>query len=369
MYDVCVVGGGLAGHLLAAQLSQRGYSTAWFRPCHKVNSSPSPLKSHLVLNYSSLRRLKKFNIDLSLGPFNRLNRYELYDKQKELLTVKADDLSLPYLGLQVPVGDLAQSLKAKIETQRVSTYDYNKIDSANIDSQFASIVMADGARVKAKYLLVTDGQHSLLREKLQHPGPKVARRDQSAITFELQYSYQIDSSVAIQKYHGEYLLGIIPNDSQSVTVVITGKTNDLVALTSFKPKELESKLKTLLPVSLQDFKCFRTDNNLKALESYTMKETAFDRQVFFGLAAKGMHPAGAMGFNQIVYETSLFIQYIEKYSLDNCNWHQYFNELTYKKFSMISSSVELLTRRNIRQHLSLLPLGLLPQQCLSLVVG
>ena len=201
MYDVAVVGNGLAGALSTSFLSNRGCKVAWYQMPATQNSFSSNLSHHIVLNYGSLRRLKNIGIRPEDLDGHLLKRYCLLDRNRQLYSISHSDLSLDYLGIQVSISKLAKLLLSSIRDDKVQIYDSTLVQELKPDIDKVSIVSQNSKVASAKYLLVADGQRSHFRDLLSHDCPQSLCADQFAMTLHLKYqrplSFNIEDSLQI----------------------------------------------------------------------------------------------------------------------------------------------------------------------------
>lgn len=369
MYDFSIVGSGLAAQVLRQVLTYNtNYKIAVVKRKTHVTNFDSTYEPHIVLNHASIRRLKSIGVDISASIGQVLDSYQLQDSHQIIKQICRDELSLPFLGYNIPISKLSYALSKPSHCENVDEYDFDDITSARAASDFFELGL-DDRMIKSRFSILCDGKSTKLKELLNIPPIKNINSTQAALSITLSYRKLDETSTAIQLISGNYLLGIIPQRLNKVSVVITSDKEKLTNLLSLSEKDFDTFLRSKLPMDFRDFIHLFRNKQIRILDIYRMDKSLYNTFSFWGLSAKGLHPAGAMGLNNIIYEAFLFRHYINQNSLQDSQSLKRLNEIVNKNFDSINYKIGLLINRNIRKFLSYLPIKYFSAKPLSQVIG
>ena len=357
MSSFCVVGDGLAGHLLVATLTQAGHRVYWAcSPCQSQRSFHGNNVPHLVLNASAERRLMAMVPSLKLSSLgHRLTSFKLYYEKALLLHLQAQQWERSSFGYQVSIPLLFEHLKQSIDNTLLETLCskslFEHFSGQNTENIFPK-------EPKKPYILVADGQHSLWRDKILKKPFQWYEQTQSSLSLVIELPQLSSSYQASQMIVGPFTLGVIPQSSYILTIVVTGAEDNIADLNSYDDRMLLEKIRQFCSFKDLDFQQAKliSRQTPKALANYSVQEALGKQIGLFGLAARGLHPAAALGFNQIIYEVALFQHFCQYKSEDVSSWFQVYNQQAYKRFELAHQKVLSLTRPARRSVLPYLPL-------------
>ena len=368
-YDFAVVGSGLAANLFIKMLNQFSQiKIARYELAHSSqvkHSSSEKYQPYLVLNYSSIRRLQELGVNLLDYDHQKIDRYDLIDGYMKIKTITAHEMSLPFLGINISISSLVKSLSLP-ETSSIDSfiYDNKKLIEVNDYSGILSIKTSEFNH-QTSFLAVCDGQFSNFYSCLNVASPIAYDSSQAALSVTLEYAENNIEKSAIQLFSGDYLFGIIPQPENRWTIVITAKRHLVSDLLLYSDNNIESFIIKHLPKQYHKFTGCYINRSSRNIYTYSLKQSLFTNYGFFGLSSKGMHPAGAMGFNQIIYEAALFSFLARKYGIKPSIWLESYNKLVNQKFSWVHSALNVITQKNHRGLLGLLSLELIPAKVLA----
>lgn len=374
MFDFCLVGNGLASILLATTLSQKGYRLAWLTR-HKENQSidenSCDFTSHLVLNHGSIRRLNPIiDSDFFDKEAHKLSSYCLATARRSLVTVKAQDLQLDFLGYQVPIRMLAQNLLGHIDWHNIQVIEANSPSSVVFDKPLITIKLSNTDAILAQYILLADGYHSPTRQLLESKEPTRFSQGHQAVVVHLEHEAGCFEHHSYQMIDSPYLIGVIANHSQQTTVVISAKDKAIKALLKSQNK-LESYLRKVLPLSLRNFYTLRQNPQVQSIETYFLDNPLSEYAGCFGLVSNALHPAGALGFNHIISDVMLFNHFLAQQHWPIGRWSSQYNLLVKKRFYLANQTLSILTSPFSQRLLQSFPLPLewLPRHLLNFAIA
>lgn len=170
LYDICIVGAGVAGASLAAHLSKHKLNIALLDPCFEERER---IVGELM-QPGGVYMLEQLGISEALANIetSEIKGYALFNKDKEvLINYQGEASNFHFAGRGLNNGKFIQALRAlSAEKENVDRYTAKAIDFIEFDEQIEGVVIEDieGNRssILAKLTIVCDGFFSSLRTKL-----------------------------------------------------------------------------------------------------------------------------------------------------------------------------------------------------------
>lgn len=378
MYDFIVIGSGLAAKISLIFLSSLGYNIAHLCPSTTIAKKPRGFepKHFVVLNHKTLRRLSALGVCLKASCSQALLEYGLYSRGQEVLSISASSLSLPELGRQVEVGDLATSLQRVYQSgQQVTQYTAPITDlyCDPVGNRPVQVHLESQISLSAQYLIMANG----LSCPWEHVLPKkISDRELFLGQGALKGSLELKTGLmkeekAYQICLGEFLMGLIPRGMNKATVVLTGDKEKLDKAIASQEALLALKTKVLkylpFPMSIEDKLDFQT--SILSLHSSSLQQSLYDKYAFVGLSAESLHPAGAMGLNFIVDKAAVFSYFLQERGKNVSAWKMEYEDVMKKKYDSLCFALQGLTSPQFRSLLPAMRLQVFPAHCLEFFIA
>ena len=318
-FDFVISGAGLVGCLVASQLSNLGLKCCLIEK-NKIKDIPSfDNYSPLSLNYRSYLILKKFNLwekilphaypirNLNIKSYHSLNR----------LAFNAKDIDLNELGYVIDRRNLLQEFLNCIKSvSNITIFDQEVVSSfkehAKDENYKLTGKLLSGQSIETKYLIVSDGIESKIKDKLNIESLKI---DYSQISFVFNSKASFKKYSAIQIFNKYGIFAGIPYGDDRINLVLTINKKDIPIFFNSQ-NEINSNM-------LQDiFKGYANNiSDLKFVSQYNLltsrsKEISKDNIILLGNSSQLLHPVGAQGFNLAVSNIDSLISFINNGQLN-----------------------------------------------------
>ena len=318
-FDFVISGAGLVGCLVASQLSKLGLKCCLIEK-NKIKDIPSFNNySPLSLNYRSYLILKKFNLwgeilphvysikNLNIKSYHSLNR----------LTFNAKDIHLNELGYVIDRRNLLQEFLNNIKSSsNIKIFDQEAVSSFQNHTKDGDYKLTgellSGQSIEAKYLIVSDGIESKIKDKLNIKSLKI---DYSQISFVFNSKALFKKYNAIQIFNKYGIFASIPYGDDRTNFILTINKKDIPIFFNSKDKVNHDLLQNIF----KDY--VRNISNLKFVSQYNLltsrsKEISRDNVILLGNSSQLLHPVGAQGFNLAVSNIDSLIKFMSNGKLD-----------------------------------------------------
>tara|TARA_B100001996_G_scaffold151676_1_gene115395 strand:+ start:2936 stop:4123 length:1188 start_codon:yes stop_codon:yes gene_type:complete len=312
-YDFVISGGGLVGCIAALEISKKGFKCCVIEK-NNIEETIEKNEFHpLSLNYKSTVLLKKFGIwenmtnnfypitDLTIKSYNSLNR----------VTFSAKEISLKHLGYVVNRYKLLYEIRSlMIKDESITIYNESEINSIEEKSNL-ELNISNNKRIYTKYLIVSDGIDSKIKEKLSIKSKVI---DYSQISFIYNCQATFEDNHALQLFNKYGVFAAIPYDEKSINLIMTIKKEYLKIFFQ------NNTLNLLLVKSI--FNGFVSDiHSLNLVSKYDLvtsraNEIYKNNILLLGNSSQLLHPIGAQGYNLSLKNLESLLVYFEKQNRD-----------------------------------------------------
>jgi len=312
-YDFVISGGGLVGCIAALEISKKGFKCCVIEK-NNIEETIEKNEFHpLSLNYKSTVLLKKFGIwenmtnnfypitDLTIKSYNSLNR----------VTFSAKEISLKHLGYVVNRYKLLYEIRSlMIKDESITIYNESEINSIEEKSNL-ELNVSNNKRIYTKYLIVSDGIDSKIKEKLSIKSKVI---DYSQISFIYNCQATFEDNHALQLFNKYGVFAAIPYDEKSINLIMTIKKEYLKIFFQ------NNTLNLLLVKSI--FNGFVSDiHSLNLVSKYDLvtsraNEIYKNNILLLGNSSQLLHPIGAQGYNLSLKNLESLLVYFEKQNRD-----------------------------------------------------
>lgn len=343
-FDFIISGGGLVGCLVVRQLAESGLNCCLVEK-KEINDIPSfDNYAPLSLNYKSYLTLKKFKlwdkIVAHTYPIRKLNIESYHSLNR--LSFNAADISLDNLGYVIDRRHLHQLLLNEIKDKpNIEIYDQESIsglkDIANNDKYKITGKLSSGRLLKCKYLIVSDGIDSTIRNELSIQSSKI---DYSQTSFIYNCSALFKKNNAIQIFNKYGIFAAIPYGDKKINLILTINKKD-IPLFFDSDKKVDSNLfKDIFKDYVSNF------SDLKFVSQYNLvtsraNEISRENIVLLGNSSQLLHPVGAQGFNLAVSNIDSLTDFLIDGELDIRAFVAEITELRQSVFNNIDLAINV----------------------------
>ena len=353
-FDFVISGAGLVGCLVASQLSNLGLKCCLIEK-NKIRDIPLfDNYSPLSLNYRSYLTLKKFNLwekilphvypirNLNIKSYHSLNR----------LTFNAKDIHLNELGYVIDRRNLLQEFLNCIKSiSNITIFDQEAVSSFEEYDKGGNYKLIgkllSGQSIETKYLIVSDGIESKIKDKLNIESLKI---DYSQISFVFNSKALFKKHNAIQIFNKYGIFAGIPYGDDRINLILTINKKDLPVFFNSQD-EINSNM-------VQDiFKGYVNNiSDLKFVSQYNLitsrsKEISKDNIILLGNSSQLLHPVGAQGFNLAISNIDSLISFIGNGKLNTIDLTTTINKSRESIFDNIDIATNILGGEKIPSKL------------------
>ncbi|MDB4089790.1 FAD-dependent monooxygenase [Gammaproteobacteria bacterium] len=353
-FDFVISGAGLVGCLVASQLAKLGLKCCLIEK-NKINDiSLVNNYSPLSLNYRSYLILKKFELweeilphvypirNLTIKSYHSLNR----------LTFNAKDIYLNDLGYVVDRRNLLQEFLNNIKSSsNITIFDQETVSGFQDhteDEEYGLIgKLLSGQSIEAKYLIVSDGIESKIKDKLNIKSLKI---DYSQISFVFNAKAFFKKYSAVQIFNKYGIFAGIPYGNDRTNIILTINKKDIPIFFNDKDKIKKNSLQNI-------FKDYMSDiSDLKFVSQYDLltsrsKEISRNNIILLGNSSQLLHPVGAQGFNLAVNNIDSLIKFLGNGKLDIAGLTNEINKSRESVFDNIDVATNILGGEKIPSKL------------------
>ena len=353
-FDFVISGAGLVGCLVASQLSNLGLKCCVIEK-NKIRDIPLlDNYSPLSLNYRSYLTLKKFNLwekilphvypirNLNIKSYHSLNR----------LTFNAKDIHLNELGYVVDRRNLLQEFLNCIKSisnitifdqESVSSFEeYDKGENYKLTGKLLS-----GKSIETKYLIVSDGIESKIKDKLNIKSLKI---DYSQISFVFNSKALFKKHSAIQIFNKYGIFAGIPYGDDRINLILTINKKDLPVFFNGQDEVNGNVVQDIFKDYVNNI------SDLKFVSQYNLitsrsKEISKDNIILLGNSSQLLHPVGAQGFNLAISNIDSLISFIGNGKLNTMDLTTTINKSRESIFDNIDIATNILGGEKIPSKL------------------
>ena len=344
-FDFSISGAGLVGCLVAIQLSKVGLKCCLIEK-NKIKNIPSFNNySPLSLNYRSCLILKKFGmwdkILPHLYPINNLKIKSYHSLNR--LEFNAEDINLNELGYVIDKRILLQEFLNHIKSlPNIKIFDQESINSFQEYDQKKDYrldaKLSSGLLIKSKYLIVSDGIESKIKDKLNIKSLEI---NYSQVSFIFNSNALFDKNNAIQIFNKYGIFAAIPYSDKEINLILTINKKDTSLFFNSKNKINDNMLKNIFNDYVKDI----TDLNLVSqynLITSRSKEVSTGNIILLGNSSQLLHPVGAQGFNLAIRNIDSLMNFIDNGKLDIIGLTTEINSLRESIFNNIDLATNIL---------------------------
>ena len=353
-FDFVISGAGLVGCLVASQLSNLGLKCCVVEK-NKIKDIPLfDNYSPLSLNYRSYLTLKKFNLWEKIlphvYPIRNLNMKSYHSLNR--LTFNAKDIHLNELGYVIDRRNLLQEFLNCIKSiSNITIFDQEAVSSFEEYDKGGNYKLIgkllSGQSIETKYLIVSDGIESKIKDKLNIESLKI---DYSQISFVFNSKALFKKHNAIQIFNKYGIFAAIPYGDDRINLVLTINKKDLPVFFNSQD-EINSNM-------VQDiFKGYINNiSDLKFVSQYNLvtsrsKEISKDNIILLGNSSQLLHPVGAQGFNLAISNIDSLISFIGNGKLNTIDLTATINKSRESIFDNIDIATNILGGEKIPSKL------------------
>ena len=318
-FDFVISGAGLVGCLVASQLSNLGLKCCLIEK-NKIKDIPSfDNYSPLSLNYRSYLILKKFNLwekilphaypirNLNIKSYHSLNR----------LAFNAKDIDLNELGYVIDRRNLLQEFLNCIKSvSNITIFDQEAVSSFEEYAKGGNYKLTgkllSGQSIEAKYLIVSDGIESKIKDKLNIESLKI---DYSQISFVFNSKASFKKYSAIQIFNKYGIFAGIPYGDDRINLVLTINKKDIPIFFNSKDEINRNMIQDIFKNYVNNISDLKFVSQYNLLTSRS-KEISKDNIILLGNSSQLLHPVGAQGFNLAVSNIDSLISFINNGQLN-----------------------------------------------------
>jgi 2-octaprenyl-6-methoxyphenol hydroxylase len=318
-YDLAIVGGGLAGMILACSLRHLPINIALIE-ARQPPAKPSTNfdTRSIALAQTSVNILSALDIWPTLAqdatPIKKVHVSQQGTFGRVLLD--ATDYQQNAFGQVVPISILASNLLQIISTQKnIDFICPAQVTQFSIEASQATLSLQSQEQTRSltcQLLVGADGSHSALAELAALPN-KVYASGESAIVCNLQLQGE-HHHVAYERFTPQGIIAMLPIAANTCTAILTCPTAELAALTQLSDAAYVALLQRQFGYRLGRF-IHGGKRQHYPLQTALLTEQVKPRLVILGNAAHTLHPVAAQGFNlslrDVAWLSELLAQAIE----------------------------------------------------------
>lgn len=344
LYDVAVVGGGLAGMCAALAAADAGHKTAIIAP-----KSGVPDGRTTALMMPSIELLERLQVWLHVRDAAApLRTMRIIDGTKRLLraptvSFQSSELGLEAFGYNIPNAPLLDALHDVLAGQEnIDCFD-EQVEAVEDGSSAATLLLAGGQRVNALIVAGADGRNSLIR-RTAGVGVRDWKYQQTALVMNLSHEYgHADTSNEFHTEDGPFTQVPLPGNRSSLVwamkparaVAMAQLPSDALALA------VESRMDSVLGK-------ITIDSTVQSFPFSGMIATAFakGRFMLIGEAGHVFPPIGAQGLNLGLRDVVDFVDVIRSMGgqIDPDRIASQYNRLRRSDVTSRTFGVDLLNR-------------------------
>lgn len=344
LYEVVVVGGGLAGICAALAAADAGYKTAIIAP-----KSGVPDGRTTALMTPSIALLEKLQIWQRVRDVAApLRTMRIIDGTNRLLraptvSFQSSELDLEAFGYNIPNAPLLDALHGMlIERESIDCY-HKQVESVEDRPNQATLYLAGGLEIGALIVAAADGRNSLIRRTVGI-GIRDWQYRQTALVMNLAHEYgHADTSNEFHTEDGPFTQVPLPgNRSSLVWAMNPGRAEAMAQLPAAAlALEVESRMDSILGK-------ITIDSSVQSFPFSGMIASAFakGRFMLIGEAGHVFPPIGAQGLNLGLRDVVDFVDVIRSTGghIDSDRIARHYNRLRRSDVTSRTFGVDMLNR-------------------------
>ena len=298
-FDIIVVGAGPAGIAFACGFVGTNIKVAIIDKLpREVIANPKIDGREIALTHHSVKILKKLNVwrYISNKSISVIKEARVLDgDSKYFLNFDHQEIQKDCLGYLIPNHIIRKNLYKRLKNFANITF-INKTEclSVNINSQFASITLSNGKKIKTSLVVAADSRFSKMRSKM---GISAFTRDfnKNMIVCRMKHE-KPHKNIAYEFFRYNQTQATLPYINNQSGIVTTA-TKDLASiLMRMDKKKFNKEMESRFNNFFGKMKLLGKRYSYPMVTTYTKKFISH-RFAVIGDAAVGMHPVTAHGFN------------------------------------------------------------------------
>ena len=298
-FDIIVVGAGPAGIAFACGFVGTNIKVAIIDKLpREVIANPKIDGREIALTHHSVKILKKLNVwrYISNKSISVIKEARVLDgDSKYFLNFDHQEIQKDCLGYLIPNHIIRKNLYKRLKNSPNITF-INKTEclSVNINSQFASITLSNGKKIKTSLVVAADSRFSKMRSKM---GISAFTRDfnKNMIVCRMKHE-KPHKNIAYEFFRYNQTQATLPYINNQSGIVTTA-TKDLASiLMRMDKKKFNKEMESRFNNFFGKMKLLGKRYSYPMVTTYTKKFISH-RFAVIGDAAVGMHPVTAHGFN------------------------------------------------------------------------
>ena len=298
-FDIAVVGAGPTGIAFACGFVGTNIKVAIIDKLpREVIANPKIDGREIALTHHSVKILKKLNVwrYISNKSISVIKEARVLDgDSKYFLNFDHQEIQKDCLGYLIPNHIIRKNLYKRLKNFPNITF-INKTEclSVNINSQFASITLSNGKKIKTSLVVAADSRFSKMRSKM---GISAFTRDfnKNMIVCRMKHE-KPHKNIAYEFFRYNQTQATLPYIKNQSGIVTTA-TKDLASiLMRMDKKKFNKEMESRFNNFFGKMKLLGKRYSYPMVTTYTKKFISH-RFAVIGDAAVGMHPVTAHGFN------------------------------------------------------------------------
>ena len=298
-FDIAVVGAGPTGVAFACGFVGTNIKVAIIDKLpREVIANPKIDGREIALTHHSVKILKKLNVwrYISNKSISVIKEARVLDgDSKYFLNFDHQEIQKDCLGYLIPNHIIRKNLYKRLKNFPNITF-INKTEclSVNINSQFASITLSNGKKIKTSLVVAADSRFSKMRSKM---GISAFTRDfnKNMIVCRMKHE-KPHKNIAYEFFRYNQTQATLPYIKNQSGIVTTA-TKDLASiLMRMDKKKFNKEMESRFNNFFGKMKLLGKRYSYPMVTTYTKKFISH-RFAVIGDAAVGMHPVTAHGFN------------------------------------------------------------------------
>ena len=323
-HQVIIIGAGPVGMLLALQLQKQGKSVLLIEA--RAPQTAFRDQRTLALSYHSVQVFRAAGVDLSDNMLSKIE-YVHVSRQGQLgrVLLRAEELTLPYLGACIDYADLLSACETALTTAHVPVLWQTKVDNIQTLNHWAQIQYQHNGQTQlltAQWVILAEGGE--LASSL--PNIKVRRHDyqQMALVNTLRFD-KTNEKMAYERFTQQGPLALLPY-GDDFRLVWTCSVAEAAIRTQFDLSQMSEQLQIIMGNRLGTLRAMGQPITFP-LQLRQLNRVYSGRVLCVGNAAQTMHPVAAQGLNLGVRDAealaSIFAKANDKKFADSALAQQY----------------------------------------------
>ncbi|MGJ8572866.1 MAG: UbiH/UbiF family hydroxylase [Hoeflea sp.] len=295
LYDIAVIGGGLAGSVTALAAAAQGWQVAFIAP-----QPPRQDGRTTALLSESIELLTRLGIWKDVQPVSApLRTMRILDGTTRLfrsppVTFRSSEIDLDAFGYNIPNQPLFDVLQtATRQSESIDRFE-SPMEKAEQTDEAVNLVLEDGTVVKALAALAADGRGSKLRQAI---GIRVKTWSYPQTALVMNFSHSIshaDTSTEFHTERGPFTQVPLPGNRSSLVWAVRPDEVDGIRALSREAlnAEVESRMRSILGA-------VQVEGEVQAwpLSSLIAENFGSGRTMLVGETGHAFPPIGAQGLN------------------------------------------------------------------------